>query len=373
MKAINKILTLSMLAVVFVFGSTAGIISAATSPSIGAAVTYGILSNFYVNNVPGTTINGDIGFTTGPAIVPGGTHTNYGSGVPYANAGGDQATALAALNAQACTFTFASGSIDLSTDATHGPVGVYAPGVYCVLGNASIGGGRTVTLSGNGVYIFRMTGILTTTDNSAVTLSDGAEACNVWWTPSPGVVLTTLGSYSSFKGTIIDSTGIRVQTAVTWLGRALAFAGIVYTNIDDTITVPSMISCPTPYLLKIVKTVINDNGGTAVASDFNLHVKLSGVDVVGSPAVGVASPGRDYWLAQNTTYVVSEGENPGYTSTFSGDCDANGSVTTSSRTKTCTITNNREKANIVIIFNVILANPINIQICYFVILSIKYT
>ncbi|MFH0928105.1 MAG: hypothetical protein V1821_01385 [bacterium] len=55
---------------------------AASTPSFGLAGTYGILSNTYTNTVAGTTVNGDVGFTTGPAVAPLGVHVNYGSGAP---------------------------------------------------------------------------------------------------------------------------------------------------------------------------------------------------------------------------------------------------------------------------------------------------
>src|SRR3989344_8709456 len=213
---------------------------AATTPSLGAAATYGILSSTYTNTVAGTTITGDIGFTTGPAVVPAGVHTNYGSGAPYATAGTDQSSALTNLNGQACTFTFASGAIDLSTDTTHGSLGVYTPGVYCTSGAASIGTAG-ITLSGAGTYIFRITGALTSVANSTVTLS-GASACDVFWTPTEA---TTLGANSTFVGTDIDAAGITLGSNVTWNGRALAFGGTVTTAVDDTITVP-VCTTPTP-------------------------------------------------------------------------------------------------------------------------------
>lgn len=81
--------------------------------------------------MPGTTINGDIGFTTGPAVVPAGVHLSYGSVAPYAVAGTDQANVLSALALQPCTYTFAAGAVDLATDVGHGAIGVYTPGVYC--------------------------------------------------------------------------------------------------------------------------------------------------------------------------------------------------------------------------------------------------
>jgi len=219
------------------------IIYAATSPSAGNTASYAVLSSTYTNTVPGTTINGDIGFTTGPAVTPAGTRTYFGSGAPYSLAGTDQATALSALNSEVCTFTFAPGAIDLASDTTHGPIGVYTPGVYCISGAANIGGGGTITLNGAGTYIFRMTGALNTTPNSIVALS-GASACDVWWTPGQA---TTLGANSTFKGNNIDPSGITLGSNVNWVGRALAFGGTVTTAVDDVITVPPTCSV-SPYV-----------------------------------------------------------------------------------------------------------------------------
>jgi len=93
---------------------------AATTPSLGQAASFGILGSTYANTVAGTTINGNLGFTTGPAIAPtvnGATHT---ADSVYNQAGTDQAVALNNLNSQPCTFTFAPGAVDLATDTTHG-------------------------------------------------------------------------------------------------------------------------------------------------------------------------------------------------------------------------------------------------------------
>lgn len=73
MKTLNKI-SVIVLAVAFMFGfNGANITLAATTPSLGAAATYGILGSTYTNMTAGTTINGDVGFTTGPAVAPLGT------------------------------------------------------------------------------------------------------------------------------------------------------------------------------------------------------------------------------------------------------------------------------------------------------------
>jgi len=224
----------SLLLALFTVSSVA---QAATSPTLGAANSFTILSNSYVNTAPGTTINGDLGYTTGPAVAPTVNGNTHSANAKYNQAGIDQNSALVALNNEPCTFTFAPGAIDLASDTTHGPVGVYGPGVYCIAGAASIGGGGTITLTGSGTYIFRMNGALTSSANSVVALAGGASACSIWWTPTAA---TTLGSTSTFAGTDIDASGITIGNAVTWVGQALAFGGTVSTNAD-TISSPT---CP---------------------------------------------------------------------------------------------------------------------------------
>ena len=201
---------------------------AALPPPLGAATSYAILGSTFTNTTAGTLVTGDIGFTTGPAVPPAGVHNNYGPGAPYALAGSDQNTALSVLAAEPCTFTFPAGAVNLSTDTTHGPVGVYTPGVYCGSGAMNIGG--PLTLSCNGTFVFRTSGALTSTAGAIVALS-GASACNVFWTPGQA---TTLAANTTMAGTVIANAGITVGANVTWSGRALAFGGTVTT---DTVTI----------------------------------------------------------------------------------------------------------------------------------------
>lgn len=342
MKKFNKrsVLTGSVLSVVMslVLGLAGPLTAfAATTPSLGEAASYAILGSTYTNTSAGTTVSGDIGFTTGPAVVPGGTHANYGSAAPYATAGADQASALSALAAQSCTFTFAAGAIDLSTDTTHGAIGVYTPGVYCSTGAMDVGG--PLTLSGSGTYIFRPVGALTTTAGAIVTLN-GASACDVFWTPSAA---TTLAANTTFAGTLIGDAGVTVGANTTWTGRALAFGGTATTD-TDTISVPScsapvVVVPPAQATLHVIKTVVNDDGGVAIASSAVIHVKSGSSDVSGSPQAGAGSPGTSYTLDAGT-YTVSEDTFAGYNATFSGDCNSSGSVTlVAGGSKTCTITN----------------------------------
>jgi hypothetical protein len=231
---------LTPLALALVFFSYAPISAyAATSPGLGQADTFSVLSSTYTNTASGTTLNGDLGYTTPPATAPTVNGDTHSADSTYAQAGLDQDAALITLGNQICTFSFSPGAIDLATDTTHGPVGVYTPGVYCIDGAASIGGGGTITLDGAGTYIFWMTGALNTSANSVVTLANGASPCAVWWAPAAA---TTLGANSTFAGTDIDASGITIGSNVTWVGRALAFGGTVTTD-SDTI---STSACVTP-------------------------------------------------------------------------------------------------------------------------------
>jgi uncharacterized repeat protein (TIGR01451 family) len=298
-----------MVIVVLVIGSIKPSATlAATTPSLGAAATYGILSSTYTNT-SASTVNGDVGFTTGPAVAPGGTHTNYGSAAPYSTAGADQGSALTNLNNQPCTVNFPAGAVVIT--------GTYTPGVYCSTGAMNVSG--TVTLNGSGTYIFRAAGALNTAAGTIVTLAGGASACDVFWTP----VATTLGANTTFVGTVIDDSAITAGANTNWVGRALSFASTV-TTATTTITVPT---CTAP-ALNVVKTVINDSGRNKVVSVFPLFV---GGTPVTSGTTNTFAPG---------TYAVTETTDPNYAQTFSGDCDASGNVSLASGdNKFCIVTN----------------------------------
>ncbi len=251
-KVMNTIKKTILIPLLLIFFLIAPQVQAATSPDLQMAESFVILSSSYTNTAPGTTLNGDLGYTTPPAVAPTVNGNIHVADITYNQAGIDQGTALANLNSQPCDFNFAPGAIDLASDVTHGPVGVYTPGVYCITGTASIGGGGTITLTGAGTYIFRMDGALTTSANSVVTLAGGASACDVWWTPTS---VTTLGADSTFVGTDIDAAGITIGSNVTWTGRALAFGGTVSTDVDT-------ISAPTCAAIPPVTPPVTPPGGT---------------------------------------------------------------------------------------------------------------
>lgn len=94
----------------------------------------------------------------------------------------------------------------------------------------------------------------------------------------------------------------------------------------------------------LTKVVINDNGGTATSSDFTIHLhQMVGetmVDVDGSPQPGSAS-GTTYSNLMLGDYHVAETGGPsGYSVSFSGDCNSDGTMELAAgESKSCTVTN----------------------------------
>jgi uncharacterized repeat protein (TIGR01451 family) len=88
--------------------------------------------------------------------------------------------------------------------------------------------------------------------------------------------------------------------------------------------------------LVVIKEVINDHGGTAVAGNFTLQV--AGTAIAGNSTTFAGVSGAGTTLTVNPgTYTVSESSVAGYTGSLSTDCA--GSIA-AGEIKTCTVTNN---------------------------------
>ena len=94
--------------------------------------------------------------------------------------------------------------------------------------------------------------------------------------------------------------------------------------------------------LIVIKHVINDDGGTAVAGDFTMAVSAGSA----SPAsfAGVESPGTAVAIDANDPYAVTESGPAGYTASFSADCTDTDGLDLG-ETKTCTVTNDDVPTN----------------------------
>jgi hypothetical protein len=286
------------------FGSMAGLgltalfmisapAQAATAPALGSTSPYAIVSETFSNTTAGTSITGDICYTTGPAVTPSLITGATVTPCPPIT-GMDQNAALADLNSQLCTSIGAA--VDLNAiSIAGGTPGEFPPGCYSSTGAMSITTGTTVTLNGAGVYIFRSGGALNAGANSNVVVAGGALANEVFWAPDGA---TTIGANVNFIGTIFRGTAsglsITFGAASTLQGRALAFGSTVTTD-NTTIIVPDDSSVSATITVNknfipnspgIVSVALNCSSGAANITPLNASESVPAVFTVTG-----ASPG----------------------------------------------------------------------------------
>jgi hypothetical protein len=204
---------------------------------LGAACGFGILgATPVVSNVGPTIVTGDVGIWPAASIT--------GFGPPASITGAFHAGDAVAMTAQGDLTTAynnaagAAGGAVLPADA--GGL-TLAPGVYkTTSAQPTLGITGTLHLSGTGVYIFQIVSALTTAAGpgaSQIVLSGGATPHDVFWQIGSSA---TLGSGSTFAGTIMAHVSITVGTGATLNGRALASTGAV-TLDSNPVNVPP---CP---------------------------------------------------------------------------------------------------------------------------------
>jgi uncharacterized repeat protein (TIGR01451 family) len=91
--------------------------------------------------------------------------------------------------------------------------------------------------------------------------------------------------------------------------------------------------------LTVEKVVVNNDGGTKVASDFSFQVN-------GGAATAFNAGGTNVLSVNNGTYTVTEVADSGYTTSYSAGCTAN--AIGNGQTGTCVITNNDKPATLTI-------------------------
>ena len=204
---------------------------AATAPvGLGTAGSFAVLAGQTVTNTGPSTISGDLGVSPGTAVTgfPPGIVSNGTIHSADGVANGAQSDLTTAYN------DAAGRSPTANVPAFIGAGQTLAPGVYKASSSLDVGGSLTLDAGGdpNAVFIFQAPSTLVTDSASSVILTGGAQACNVFWQVGSSA---TLGTNSSFAGTVLALTSISVETGDTIAGRALARNGAV-TLDDDTIT-----------------------------------------------------------------------------------------------------------------------------------------
>ena len=222
--------------------------SGPTAVNLRTAASYAVLAGTpNITSTGLTVINGNVG------IHPAASITGFPPGIIHGAVHAADAPALQAKLDLVTAYDYAAG---LPVTANHGSLGglTLVGGVYNS-GGVTMDLTGTLTLDGendpNATWVFQATSDLVTASASSIVFTRGGDPCNVFWQVSSSA---TLGSGSTFVGTIMALASITVADAVIVNGRLLARNGLV-SLINDTITrsscaapvaTPTPIATPTP-------------------------------------------------------------------------------------------------------------------------------
>jgi hypothetical protein len=207
--------------------SSGSLARAQSAPPLGSAESFAILGATTVTNSGLTVIKGDLGVSPGTAVTgfPPGTvigGTIHSDDARATSAQADAFTAYNALAADTCGTNLSGSILGTSANAV-----TLTPGVYCFGSSAQLTG--TLTLSGNGVYVFQVGTTLTTASASSVILANGATAVDVFWQVGTSA---TLGVNTTFVGSIFADVSDTVTAGSSVAGRIFAVTGAVTLDTD---------------------------------------------------------------------------------------------------------------------------------------------
>lgn len=199
------------------------IITNAQTPPLGAAADFVLFStNGAVSNSGISQLTGNIGTNNGSSTAFGNVNgVMHDNDTATAHCAADLLIAYKQLNVLIPTFFPAS---------LLGNGQILTGGIYQITGVTSLNGSLILNAQGNPntVFIFQIQGAFSSTAASQVVLTNGAQACNVFWKIEG---LVSLATGTLMKGTIIaNNAAIEINTGVTLEGRAFSTTGAVTVN-----------------------------------------------------------------------------------------------------------------------------------------------
>ncbi|WP_424183877.1 ice-binding family protein [Actinokineospora sp. G85] len=259
---------------------------AAEAPvGLGTARSYSVLAGQAVTNTGPSTLSGDLGVSPGSAI------TGFPPGLASGATHPGDAVALQAQSDLVIAYDDAAGRAP-TADVAGDLVGrTLTGGVHKSTGPLALSGTLTLDARGdpNTVWIFQIASTLITATASSVALVNGAQACHVYWQVGSSA---TLGTTSTFRGTIMALTSITVTTGTVVEGRALARNGQV--SLDDNTFAtpgcatgpPTSTSSPTPPPTDTTPTTTSTSGDSTTTPG----TTTSG----GATTTGTTNPGGGF-------------------------------------------------------------------------------
>ncbi len=216
---------------------TTGTMSAGQAPvNLGSASNFAVLAGSTITSAGPTIINGDLGVSPGTAV----------TGFPPGSVNGtiylppDPTAGLAETDLTTAYNDAAGRTTNVIVQPT-GELGglTLPPGLYQAPAGSFAITSLDLTLDAQGdpnaVWIFQMpSSTLTVGNGRQVILIGGAQAANIYWQVGSSA---TLGTTVIFKGNILASQSITLQTGATLDGRALTQVAAV-TLDSNTVTTP---------------------------------------------------------------------------------------------------------------------------------------
>jgi hypothetical protein len=189
--------------------------------NIGSSpITSAAMDNVFCSEITGTIYGVDAAYTGSGAT------TCFAGNPPLSN----KTTIDNAVLDMGTAYTDAEGrTLPDGTELYAGNLGsqTFAPGLYKWSTNVIIPTSMTLSGGSNDVWIFQIAGNLDVSSGASIPtgtqiiLAGGAQASNVFWQVG-GVSGTTLGTYSTFNGTILASKQIVIQTGAVLTGQAFS-------------------------------------------------------------------------------------------------------------------------------------------------------
>ena len=307
------IISLLVISLQFIFFTSSVVYASTAKVGLLTTENFAVLAGSGITNTGATTITGDIGSS------PTSTETGFGSvtiinGANHTSADPNDAVTVSAKTDLVTAYNDASGRPTTATIATELGGSTLTDGVYnSNSGTFEITGTLTLDAQGNSdaVFIFKTSteselegSTLVTASSSKVILINGAQACNVFWQVGSSA---TLGTSTSFVGTIMALTSITDDRSSTVNGRLLARNGAVTLNnttIAKSTCAAASSSSPSS------SSSSSSSSSTPVCTDTapSNSPNLFQIDRAGSKATLYFTPVNDHLSYYYVAYGLSPGD-----------------------------------------------------------------
>ena len=310
-----KIILFSLIVTLFTFMNMS--FGQTQAPNLRTTAGFALFTgNGALANSGASVITGDVGTNVGAITGFGGTTGGAGTvngsirtpgSTESTQAAADVTAAYNSAAAAPCGSTIApelGGQTLVSSRAAGSPSGVFCQNTASP---TTLNG--TLTLSGDGIFIIKLNSALVTGTNSMIVLTNGATPNNVFFQIMGAA---TLGTGSTFQGTILALGAIVLGTQASLTGRALSTTGAITlnNNVVTNVAAPLPVSLVsftakpmadhTVYIAWTTSLEFNNKGFVIERSkDLKSFDKVGEVSEIAANSQGV----KNYTLTDLTPYA----------------------------------------------------------------------